>query len=311
MKDHKYYLEKADGVLADLTAASTELLPEQAKKFIRLMIKKAKVARISNIPTMKRAKQDISTIRFGSRIMRPATEAAALAAAKRVTPDMATASLSVKEIIAETRFSYTVVEDNIEKGQYKNTVMQAFAAAGARDVDELVIQGDTASADDYLALLDGIIKQATTNVYTKTPKGRLAASDFVQMLRTMPEEFREDEEQLRFLTSVGAVDDYRETRAARQTPDGDSNQETQRLLKPQSIPLLPIPLFPKAEGAGTDETRLMLFHPKNNNIGMYRTVTIETDKDIKTRQHIVVMTMRLDTIFTHEPAVVRGDGILS
>lgn len=311
MKGHKHYLEKADGVLADLTAAGSELLPEQAAKFIRLMIKKAKIAKVSNVPTMKRAKQDISTIRFANRIMRPATEAAALQASQRVTPDMTLAQLSVKEIIAETRFSYTVVEDNIERKSYMNTVMQTFAAAAARDVDELVINGDTGSADLYLALLDGIIASATTNTFTKTPKGRLVHSDFVQMLRAMPEEFREDEQQLKFFTSVGAVDDYRESRQARATAEGDKQLESNNTLRPLQIELIPVPLFPKTLGAGTDETRLILYHPKNVNIGFYRGITIETDRDIKARQHIIVLSMRLDFVYTHEPAVVIGDGILS
>lgn len=311
MKGHDYYLEKADLALADLTAEGGELVPDQAQRFIRLMIKQAKIVRMSNVPTMKRAKQHIETIRFSNQVLQAATEATALPTSKRVRPDMTKVTLDVKEVIGETRHTYTAVEDNIEQGTLRTTVMQEFTRAAGRDVEKLVLRGDTGSADDYLALIDGMIAAATTNTSAKSPKGKLVHNDFVDILRTMPEEFREDEDQLKFITSVGATDDYRASLAARATSVGDEMLASQRVLRPLDIELIKVPLMPKDLGAGTDETAVLLYHPMNVNVGFYRGITIETDKDIKARVYIVVMTMRLDFKYTHEPAVVKGTGVLS
>lgn len=311
MKGSEYYLEKADIQISDLTSDGGELLPDQAARFIRLMIKRAKVVRMSNVPTMKRAKQRIETLRFASRVLRPATSGVALPASKRVKPDLTKVELDVKEQIAETRQPYDVVEDNIERNSFRTSIMQEFTKAASRDIEELVVNGDTGSADEYLVQLDGLIAAATSNTYAKTPKGKLIHTDFVELLRVMPEEFREDEEQLRWLSSVGAVDDYRESRSSRATPEGDAQLQTQRELRPLGIPLTPVPLFPKTLGAGTDETAILLYHPRNVNVGFYRGITVETDKDISARMYIVVMTMRLDFLYTHEPAVAKATGVLA
>ncbi|MEK7382440.1 MAG: phage major capsid protein, partial [Elusimicrobiota bacterium] len=80
-------LEKADLALADLTAGGGILKPAQAQKFMRLLIKDSVLLKMATVVPMASPKQQISKIKFGSRILRPGQEATALAAGDRAKPD--------------------------------------------------------------------------------------------------------------------------------------------------------------------------------------------------------------------------------
>ena len=79
-------LEKADLALAELTAGGGLLLPAQAKKFMRLLIKESVLLKQVTVVPMSAPKQQISKIRFGSRILRPGQESTALPASERSKP---------------------------------------------------------------------------------------------------------------------------------------------------------------------------------------------------------------------------------
>jgi hypothetical protein len=74
-------LEKADLALADLTAGGGLLQPAQAQKFMRLLIKQSVLLQLATVVPMASPKQQISKIKFGSRVLRPGQEATALGAA--------------------------------------------------------------------------------------------------------------------------------------------------------------------------------------------------------------------------------------
>jgi hypothetical protein len=71
-------LEKADLALADLTAGGGILKPAQAQKFMRLLIKESVLMQLATVVPMASPKQQISKIKFGSRILRPGQEGTAL-----------------------------------------------------------------------------------------------------------------------------------------------------------------------------------------------------------------------------------------
>ncbi len=71
-------LEKADLALADLTAGGGVLLPAQAQKFMRLLIKQSVLMQMATVVPMASPKHQIAKIKFGSRILRRGSEATAL-----------------------------------------------------------------------------------------------------------------------------------------------------------------------------------------------------------------------------------------
>lgn len=81
--------------------------------------------------------------------MRPAEEGKALDAKDRVVPATSTVQLNAKEVIAEIHMTYDSIENNIEKDGIQQTIMQMLAERAAVDIEELIVNGDTTSADPF------------------------------------------------------------------------------------------------------------------------------------------------------------------
>jgi len=250
-------LEKADLALADLTAGGGILKPAQAQKFMRLLIKESVLMKLATVIPMGSPKQQISKIKFGSRILRPGQEATALPLADRAKPDLSSVELDAQLFKAEVRLSDEVLEDSIERGELRQTIMEMMAEAISRDMEEILINGDTVSADPFLAVMDGILKQATSNVVDAA--GTPISKTLLQsMLKTLPSEHLRDKKAMRFLTSVDADLDYRNTLADRATVAGDRLLESDTPVLHGGVPVQPIPLFPENLGATTDQTAVVL-----------------------------------------------------
>ena len=94
--DNRSLLEKADLALADLTTGGGLLLPAQAQKFMRLLIKQSVLLQMVTVVPMAAPKQELPKIKFGSRILRPGQEATALTQAQRAKPDLSKVELDAQ-----------------------------------------------------------------------------------------------------------------------------------------------------------------------------------------------------------------------
>jgi hypothetical protein len=303
--DNRTILEKADLALADLTAGGGLLKPAQAQKFMRLLIKDSAVMKVATVVPMSSPKQQISKIKFGSRILRAGTEATALGAGDRVVPDMSQVELDAKLFKAEVHLSDEVLEDSIERGELRQTIMEMMAEAISRDMDEVIINGDTASADAFLAVMDGVLKQATSNQVDAA--GQPISKDVLRdMLKTLPSEHLRDKKAMSFLTSVDADLDYRNTLAERATAVGDKFLEGDTPVLYSGVPLRSVPLFPEDLGVGNDQTVILLCNPKNIHVGLWRNIRIESARDISEGTLKIVATLRFDVKFAEEPGVAKA-----
>lgn len=305
--DNRSLLAKADLALSDLTTSGGLLQPAQAQKFIRVMINESKIMKDATVTPMKSPKQLIERIRFGSRILRPGAEGAPLPAGDRASPDLFSTELDAQLFKAEVRLNNEVLEDSIERGQLRNTIMTLMAERISLDMDEVIVNGDVASGDAFLAVLDGILKQSVSNIVaaglvplTKTP--------LRDSIKTMPTEFLRNKGALRQYTSMDAELDYRDSLADRATSFGDANLETERPVMYGGVKVVPVPVFPETLGGG-NETNMLLTDPKNINVGIWRQIRVETDKLVSEGVLIIVATLRFDVKFVHEPATVKTTGI--
>jgi len=303
--DNRTILEKADLALADLTAGGGLLQPAQAQKFIRILIQESVVLKMATVVPMRSPKQLIEKIRFGGRILRAGSEATALAPGDRVKPDLGSVELDAQLFKAEVRLNNEVLEDSIERGALRQTIMQLMGDSISRDMDEVIVQGDTASADAFLAKLDGVLKQATSNV-VDAAGATTNKTIFRDMLKAMPSEFLRNRKQLRFMTSVDSEIDYRDSLAERATVVGDKFLEQDAPVAYSGIPVVDVPLFPENLGAANDSTNVLLTDPKNVNVGIWRNIRLETDKDISEGVLIIVATMRFDVKYAEETAAVKA-----
>jgi hypothetical protein len=303
--DNRTVLEKADLALADLTTGGGLLQPAQAQKFIRILIDESVILKQGTVVPMKSPKQLIEKIRFAGRILRAGAEAAALPPGDRSKPDLSQVELDAQLFKAEVRLNNEVLEDSIERGQLRQTIMQLMAEAISRDIDEVIIRGDTASGDPFLAKLDGILKQATSNIVDAqnqtTNKGV-----FRDMLKSMPSAFLRNKREMRFFTSVDSEIDYRDSLAERATVVGDKFLEQDEPVAYSGVPVVDVPLFPENLGIGGNTTNVLLTDPKNINIGIWRNIRVETDKLVSEGVLIIVATLRFDVKFAEETAVVKA-----
>jgi hypothetical protein len=304
--DNQTLLQKADLALSDITANGGLLQPAQAQKFMRILIKEAVVLKQATVVPMRSPKQLIEKIRFGSRILHAGSESVALPKNSRSRPDTSEVELDAKLFKAEVRLNNEVLEDSIERGQLRNTIMQLMAERIATDMDEIIVQGDTTSSDPDLAKMDGILKQSTSHVVDNT--GNTTTKQlFKSMLKSMPNEFLRNKKSLRFLTSVQSEIDYRDSLAERATVGGDKWISDDVPVMYTGVPIMSVPLFPENLVFNSHNTTdVVLTDPKNINVGIWRNIRIETDKLVSEGVLIVVATLRFDVKYAHEPAVVKG-----
>lgn len=307
MIDNKTLIQKADLALSDLTAGSGVLTPVRAQEFMRALVKQSVLLGMCTAVPMKGPKQDINKIKFASRIMRPGAEATATASGDRQKPTMSVVELDAKLIKGTVYLSDEVLEDSIEQGNLQNTVMDMLSEACARDIEELIIQGDTASADTYLAVLNGIFKQATSHVVDLgAPSGAgLTYTVLRDALKALPNEYLRDKANMKFLVSTDAELYYRDQMASRLTALGDQSLIKDDLMTYSGIPITSIPLFPENLGVTTDRSVGLLCNPKNIHVGIWRQIRIESMRDIELGTTKIVATMRTDVKYAEEDAVVK------
>jgi len=303
--DNRTILQKADLALADLTVGGGLLKPAQAQKFMRLLIKDSPLMQVATVVPMASPKQQISKIKFGSRVLRPGQEATPLGAGDRAKPDLSQVELDAKLFKAEVRLSDEVLEDSIERGELRQTIMEMMAEAISRDMEDVLINGDTLSADPFLAVMDGVLKQATSNV-VDAGGNPISKNLLRDVLKTVPSEHLRDKKAMRFLTSVDADLDYRNSLAERATAVGDRLLEGDTPVLYSGVPLQPIPLFPETLGATGDQTSLLLCNPKNIHVGIWRNIRIESARDISEGTLKIVATLRFDVKFAEEPGVAKA-----
>ena len=305
--DNRELIQKADFRLAQLAPGGL-LNAEQLDRFIRLAIDQAVVMPDMERIMMKSPTQERNKIRYGSRALRGGSEAVALPTSERSRPDTSKITLSAQLVKAETRISYEALEDSIEQDRFEDTVRAAMADRISLDLEELAFNGDTTSSDSLLAVLDGFIKQATSNV---VPAGSAAISrDLLKdMLKTMPSEFRRDKRSMVYYTADESVIDYHELYVTRETALGDRHADSGQTAGFEGIPVKGVPVFPVNLGAGTNETVSLLLDPRNMLFGVWREMRVDTDKDVSAGEWLIVVTARVDFKFGHEPAVVQGTEI--
>lgn len=307
MASNQTYIQKADLAIAQLTSDGGLLVAEQVKKFYEILIEESVLLPLCTTVTMASPTWELSKLGFTGEVLRRGNEASGLGVADRSSPTLGKVQLSVKEFVAEARMSYSVVEDNIENGTLPTTIMRTLAKAVARDIEKVIIQGDTASASLLLQALDGILKQAVS--FSVNAGGvRLSKSPLKAAVQTMPSQFLSPG--LAFISSKNAVVDYVDSLANRQTPKGDDMLLKAASAEYMGYPVIAVPLFPENLGSG-NKTNVLFTDLKNINVGFHREVRIETDRDISARQLIIVITVRFDVKYAHEPAVVKVTEILA
>lgn len=315
------YIEKADELVAGLAPGGL-LVTEQAMEFFEIATLSSKLLSMCDVKTTQNPSYEVPKIGFTGEVLRPATEAEPVGENERASSVKSKTTLTPKEYIAECRTTYSAVEDNIIRGTFPNFLKQLVAKAVARDIEKAIIQGDTAgSGSALLRSIDGLIKQATSHPIAGAG-ARLTKSILTSMMRAMPEQYEGAEPSWKYLTNKNAAIDYWDSFSDRQTVGGDDARVGAPVGSPRSgrygfhggTEIESIPLWPRnltGTGSTLNHTSVLLCDPKNICVCFRRDVQIETERDIKRREYVIVATVRFDAKFIHEDAVVQASDILA
>lgn len=309
MQYNREIVQKADLALADLAPGGI-LTTKQAAKFLKIAIKKNVMTSQVRATTMTNPVEEQPKLLWTGRVMHPSTEGVALASSLRAKPSFDKMTLTSKSGKAEVHMHREVLEDQIERGTFQSTLTSFMAEKVSSDIEDAVINGDTASSDDWLALQDGLIKLCATNVF---PAGNVALSGDVlrDLVQTLPEEF-DDQPNMKFYTNRKARSDLR---SGLRTDHPDSLGASVHAgtlpaeLGYDGTPVVRVPLFPNALGAA-NRTAVMYMDAKNFVLGFHRRITLDTEFRISEQTWVIVVTLRMALQYEHEPAAAKATQVI-
>ena len=301
--NQRQIVEKAMITVTDLVNDGGYLNPEQANKFLRDVRDAPTLLNDIRIVQMNAPKRVIENIGFGSRILKEApASGTALGSADRSAPTTGKITLTTDEIIAEVNIPYDVLEDNIERGNLEDTIMSMIAERTALDLEELLVLGDTGSGDAYLAMFHGAIKMATSHTVSIAGAGSsMGKNVFKQGILEMPTKYLRNRPAMRFYISPDNETEYRDVVADRQTGYGDTTLQGYRPLQAFGVPIIPAVHVP--------DTKMIFVDPMNLIMGIQRDIMIETDRIIRERIIVIVLTLRVAIAVEREDALTVIEGI--
>ena len=300
--ENRTLLRKAEIAVADFASGGV-LQPEQTNEFIRLAIKQPVILKMCTVTPMKSFKEERDKLRFSGRVLRAGQEATALPSAAWAKPAVGMFTLDAQLFKAETRLSEEVLEDQIERGVFRQTLMEELSKAIGRDMEWVAVNGDKDSTDPVLAKLDGILHQASTWT-VNAASAKLSKTVLRDMLRLMPDEFAE-QGNLQYFTNRVARIDYRDSLADHATGLGDLMIQTSDKTLYADMPVNAVPEFP----VDATLTQALLCDPEGIYVGILRQIRIKVDEDISAGVAIIVVTVRFDVKLAEAGAVVRGYNI--
>ena len=316
--DTKALLQKADIALANIINDGGYMQPEMSNRFVRIMMEEAPLLSQVRMVTMGRPQMIINKLNLAERALRVANQGLisspnnadfrerALARNDRTRITTSQIDLNTFEAIAEVNIPFEVLEDNIEGGtidntQFEETVLSRLAERIRIDIEDLIINGDTTSADPYLSIRDGVLRKAVSNILNNSA-GPFDAVMVKSAIDLLPVQFKRLLPRMRMYTSYSRAYDYMLQVALRQTMLGDTVITSGNgHMTPFGVQMIGVPNMPN--------DRALMLDPQNVIMGVQRQMRIEYDKDVRERVLIIVVTMRFDLEVEQEDQIVRIDNL--
>ena len=297
-------LQKASLTLSDFGGDNAPLTVEQINTFLRLAITPQVMLPDVRTVMSNAASWQESKINFDERVMRLGTEGVRNREDDRISPDTGIVEIVTTLLRGEIPISDEVMEDQVERAGFGNTIMTMAAEAVGRDIEELMINGDTASTDSFLRGFDGWLKQANSgegNRYNASGDGPDYQTIFNKLLTLLPDRYKRDKANMRFYVPTQLEEKYRDQLAQRGTALGDAILEGSRQLKYQEIPIKAVPLLNITSGT-PDHSFVLLTHKQNLYAGYRRQVRLQNWYDPREGLYSFVISARVDAKVAHVPA---------
>jgi len=280
-------------------SGSGRLNPEQSDRFIDYIIDQSVVMKTGiRVRRMNADRADLDKISVGARVLRKATEG--LAPSDLVGVTTAKRQLVVTEIILPADVTFTWLEDNIERDNFEDHLMQMFGIQLANDLEELALIGDKSSGDPFIGIEDGWLKIAAAipgaNTFALNGSKDFRNVIFEGMLEKLPPKFKGNRAALRYYVSTNNAEKYQFQLGQRQTVGGDQWVTGQAPLTYGSIPIVGAPFMP--------DNQVVLTLPDNLVFGIRRDVSLGIFKHERKRVWEYTWTLRVDFEIVEGTALV-------
>ena len=269
------------------------LNPEQSARFLDYMFDATVIGKVARTVRMRADTTEIDRMSVGERLMTLATEGDNTGANAAVT--FSKISLTTKKLRLDWELSTESLEDNIEGADLEDHIARMMATQAGNDIEDLVLNGDTASGTTFLTAFDGVVKKAKTSGRVVDAAGaEVSRAVFNSALKAMPRKYKQRRNDLRFLAGSNLIQDflYKNSITA-----GTANPEdiASSVIRGQQvalggpagfvapfafgIPIVEVPLLPETQtGDYTSATGshgdIHLTFPNNVVIGIKRDVTV-------------------------------------
>lgn len=310
-------IRKAELFVSDFSSNSGYLTVEQFKEFIRIPILKSVLLPMVRLQEMANPTMEVSKITAMGQVLHGAASGQALTLAQRSKPTvLPKVTLTSHLLRGAVPVFDEVLEDNIEREALNNTIRDLIGAGIARDLENLLLNGDTTSSNDLLNVTNGVIKSISSNLVAAGGV-YLTKSTLRDVDLTLPDAFRTDTTTMRMLTSHKGAIWYRDSISSRVGEVGDKalmvgDKDPQSTYATYNgTPVLPIPLIPSTLGVGSNETVVLYLNPKIIIWGVQRNVKIEQQRDAGSGATIFHVSMRVDVELEHEPMTVKATGVIT
>jgi hypothetical protein len=261
----------------------------QVKKFITFTVDESVVTKMARFKMMDAPIDEVSRLHIGERVAVPKTEAVAPTAGQYVAASGSKVRLTAEAIVVPWEISEKEMQNNVEGEKFEETLMKDIAAALANDLEDLGINGDTTSADTFLALQNGWIEAAKADTLapavetttTGLTNKYLNKTVFSKMMKAIDTKYRRRRKDMIFMVNSDDEQDYRLSLTGRDTSLGDIALVGNENLKIYGVEIVPVPTL--AQGTA-------LLTLKNNLIwGWWKEMRMLRDQDIykDTRQFAI------------------------
>lgn len=273
---------------------------DQADRFLDYMWNSTVLLQQARQVRMRSNTLDIDKLAVGERIVRGATEA--VDDGVNAGAVFTKISLTTKKFRLDYEISTESLEDNIEGAGLEDHLARLFATQFGNDLEDIAINGDTASSVPGISQIDGWRKLLLASAHvveaSTTPSGsNLSRATFNKALKAMPRKYMQRRNQLKFFTGSNAIQDYlyslTQTDNALVQPEDLAMRIINGPVRTEGpagfttafafgVPVQEVPLFDETRdgtqsGATGDYGDLWLTFPNNLIFGVKREITMHRE----------------------------------
>ena len=278
------------------------------QEFIHKAVEDQVLLKEVRVETVTAPMGKILKFNIGSRVIRSPAEGQAVNTDAGIS--CAGVDYQTVKVMLRVPITKEAIEDSIYREKLGNKIMQLVAQAFGRDLEDLGINGDTATPNtdpdyEFLKICDGWVKQGKSGTHVYDHQGaEIDKTVFSKLRRLLPPKYRV--KGLVYIMSPDMLEAFKDYLTNRATPAGDMILMSGGEVKPFGVPVITPPKWPDNE--------IWLTHPKNLVFIVQRDITIRkttqsdevVDKDLYAKY---VVSARVAYVIEELEAIARATNI--